>query len=247
MYTHTYTTTSTFNGQTQMKSSLFLAGLKLSSFSEALEQVSISNIFWVCVPLLSYFLLMFFVSWAIARYILSGLAARGWHIKTRSLWWASEMKLGRWKLGDDQRNEHCCCVSRTCWEFRDDEQTLVVLKFKTVNYTFFSSLVKMMFFWIDSYFCMSCLNSDSEFCHGKSWKADMGLSGFQTWTMMIYLPNPWGYHVTHLWMSRTLSIGEKGNIYRKHLQVSWWNMGGSGSSPPLNRSTDNQTISAWSI
>jgi len=35
-------------------------------------QVGITSIFWVCVPLLSYFLLMFFVSWAIARYILNG-------------------------------------------------------------------------------------------------------------------------------------------------------------------------------
>eukprot|EP00435_Cladocopium_sp_Y103_P028916 s1488_g7.t1 len=35
-------------------------------------QVGIASIFWVCVPLLSYFLLMFFVSWAIARYILNG-------------------------------------------------------------------------------------------------------------------------------------------------------------------------------
>jgi len=35
-------------------------------------QVGIGNIFWVCVPLLCYFLLMFFVSWAISRCILSG-------------------------------------------------------------------------------------------------------------------------------------------------------------------------------
>ena len=101
IYTHTYTTISTFNGQTQMTSSLFLAGLKLSSFSSfsSFEQVSITNIFWVCVPLLSYFLLMFFVSWAIARYILSGPGARGWHMKQNQESVVSQ--LVKWRLGDE--------------------------------------------------------------------------------------------------------------------------------------------------
>lgn len=42
-------------------------------------EVGIGNIFWVCVPLLCYFLLMFFVSWAISRCILSILVdTDGW-------------------------------------------------------------------------------------------------------------------------------------------------------------------------
>lgn len=38
--------------------------------------VSIGNIFWVCVPLLAYFVLMFFSSWALCRWVLRGGAGQ---------------------------------------------------------------------------------------------------------------------------------------------------------------------------